>query len=577
VLVINSIGWQRGIAGLVRLLILASLSACTVSQQQVENSATAQLTVPVVKARAKKALDAGQFPEAAHWYELALQRTDDEVLAREATMFGYEHAQWRSAIRCAERWLTINPTNQDAHEIAAFASIRLYQVDNAVSHLDALLSTAYISPSSGFLQLLPRVQVLDAGAALAVMRKLADKYPDVAEAQYVVAKLASQNANQQLMQAAAERAQQLSPYWSPAGMLLAHAQMAAGNPDLALSTAKAVIANDQSIATRVEYAELLIEAGKLPDAVALLKDADKSQDSDDAIMLLAQIEVQTGDVQAAFDHFTRLLDSSTHGSEANYAVAQIVERAGAVDNARQWYARVQEGEFALPAQIRLAQLIQKQDGIDAALASLKQYGDANSDKQLEMIRARAELLIANNDYAKAMQLYDQSIALYPDDVPLKLARAFLLVKMNKVDAAVNAMQALLDERPDDPIVLNALGYTLVDSTSNVRKGQAYIQRAFQYSPDSGAVLDSMGWAEYKSGHYTAALDYIQRAMKRTLDADLDFHLGEVLWAMKQYDEAVIAWQVGLKHAPKHALLNQRMQMAAKQHKVPVAPAPTPAK
>lgn len=563
--------------GLIRLLILAGLlvytvTACTtVSQQQLENSATSQLTGPVIKTRAKKALDAGQFPEAAHWYELALERNDDEGLAREATMSAYDHAQWRSAIRCAQRWLVINPTNQEAHEIAAFAAIRLYQVDDAVSHLDALLSSAYISPSSGFLQLLPRVQVLDAGAALAVMRKLAEKYPDVAEAQYVVAKLAAQNANQQLMQSAAQRAQQLSPFWSPAGMMVARAHMAAGNPDIALSTAQTVVTNDHSTATRVEYAELLIEAGKLVDAVALLKEVDgKSQDADAATMLLAQIEAQTGEVQAAFDHFTRLLDSSTHGSEANYAVAQIVEHAGAVDNARQWYARVQEGEFALPAQIRLAQIIQKQDGIDAALASLKQYGEANPEKQLDMIRARAELLIANNDNTKAMQLYDQSIALYPDDVPLKLARAFLLVKMGKTDAAVTAMQSLLNERPEDPIVLNALGYTLVDVTRDVRKGQGYIQHAFQYSPESGAVLDSMGWAEFKLGHASMALDYIQRAMKRMADADLDFHLGEVLWALKRYDEAVIAWQVGLRHAPKHALLLQRMQMAEKQHKVPAS-------
>jgi len=553
------------------------LSGCnTVPQQQIQNAALAQLSVPVMKLKAKKALDAGQFVEAAHWYELASDRSDDEELVHEATLAAYEHAQLKSAIHCAQRWLEINPTSQQAHEIAGLAAVRLYQVDIAFGHLDALLATAYISPASGFLQLLPKLQAADASASLAVVQRLAEKYSDVAEAHYVAAKLASQTANQALMQSEAQRASELAPYWSSAGMLLAHAQVAGDQEDKALATAQAVLTNDNSITNRCEYADLLLEAGKVNEAIALLKELEKdSSDAGSANMLLAQLALQTGDFQSAFDYYSRLINTGEHASEAMFGMAQISERAGATDNARQLYARIQDGEYAVPSQIRLAQLISQHDGLEPALASLKQYGDGNPDKALDMLRARAELLIASGNTKSAMELYDQSVLNFPDEASLKLARAFLLVKLDKIAPAVQAMHELLAIRTDDPIVLNALGYTMIDRTSDVRQGQSYIQRALQYSPDSGAVLDSMGWAEHKLGHGTAALDYMQRAIKRTVDADLDLHLGEVLWSLKRYDDAIAAWQTGLTHAPKHVQLLQRIKTAEKQHKIAVKSDPKP--
>ena len=570
---------SRCVLSILVQLVVASclLAGCTISPQTVQQTADSQLTVPVMKLRAQKALDAGQFVTAARWYEAAASDSKDEDLVREATLSAYQHSQLKSAIRCAAHWLEINPTSQEAHEIAALSAVRLYQVDVAVEHLDVLLASAYISSSSGFLQLLPKLEVLDASAALATMQKLIEKYPQLAEAHYVVAKLASQTSNQRLMLAEAQRAHELSPFWAPAGIALAHAQLAGGQTELALTTAQAVANDDKRVSVRSEYAGILIEAGKIAEGIQLLKELEKETgDVDAAVLLLAQIDVQAGAYQEAFDRYSRLMNGGAHTSEAILGMAQISERAGALDSARQLYSRIQDGDNVLAAQIRLAQLIKQADGIEAALTSLKSYGDANPDKLADSVRARAELLSANGDTKKALELYDQSIANFPDDASLKLARAFLLIKLDKVAAAVTAMQGLLTDRPDDPVTLNALGYTLIDRTADIRKGHAYIQKALQYSPDSGAVLDSMGWAEFKLGHSQVALDYLQRAINRTIDADLDFHLGKVLWQLKRYDDAVQAWQVGLQHAPKHEQILRSLKTAEKQHKLTnnkTAPAP----
>jgi len=101
----------------------------------------------------------------------------------------------------------------------------------------------------------------------------------------------------------------------------------------------------------------------------------------------------------------------------------------------------------------------------------------------------------------------------------------------------------------------------------------------KYTPDSGAVLDSMGWAMFKLGQKEQALGYLQRAVKHIVDPDLDLHLGEVLWALNRYDDAKQAWQVGLTHDPDNTELQERLKRAEKSgkgSKTAAAPAPTQA-
>ena len=517
-----------------------------------------------LKAAAIKAVDEGRFPDGAHLYTLAAQASDDEQFASEATQSAYDHAQLHATLQSAQRWLTINPTSQQAHELAALAAVRLYQVDAAYEHLNELLRAAYITPASGFLQLLPKLADADASAALATLQRLLLQYPNVAEAHYVVAKLAAQTANQALMQRAAQRAHELSPFWSPAGMERARAELSADHTEKAVAIAQDVVKNDNSVATRTDYAEILLLAGHTQEALKLLQELEQSDsDASPAIRLLAQLDFQAGSYQAAFNRFSRLLNIGKNVSESIFYLAQIADRTGAADEARQLYARVQDGEYAITAQVRLARLIQAQEGIDAALASLQQYGDAKPDDLLATVVARAELLGATGDNVGALALYDQSLRSFPDVASLKLSRAFLLVKMDKLNPALLALRGLVAERPQDPIMLNALGYTLVDRAMQIHQGRDYIATALQSSPDSGAVLDSMGWAEFKLGHAQAALGYLQRAAGRTIDPDLDFHLGEVLWSLKRRDDAVQVWRVGLTHAPDHVQLKQRLQRATK--------------
>lgn len=550
--------WAFAVAA---LLVLAACTSPPSRESQAPAQSVAELSDPAqLLAAVERLQSTGAVREAAQLYVRAAQASPDEQVADTAARTCYDNHQLQAAALIAQRWLDINPTSQPARELAAMAALRLYRIDAAREHLQLLLESAYITPAAGFIELEPKLAAVDSHAATAVFKQLVERMPTIAEAHYVLAQLAGQTDDWTLMLSEARRAQQMAPFWSPAGLLLARAQLVNGQTDDALNTAQAVVKNDDSTATRSEYAGVLLASKRGAEAVKLWRELeDQGGDNSAAVRALAQLDFELGSYQSAFTRFNKLLNTGKNLSESIFYLGNIAERTGAKDEARQLYERVQEGEFAAAAQLRVARLVNESDGLNAALTFLQAYGEANPSEMLLSLKARAEMLSEAGNDAAALALYDRAVKDYPDVAELRLSRAFQLVKMHKITAALQAMRQLVDERPQDPTVLNALGYTLVDNSQQVQIGHDYIAAALSYSPDSGAVLDSMGWALFKLGKKSDALAYLERAATRLVDTDLDIHLGEVLWSLNRHDDAVKVWQAGLQRAPDNKVLQQRVK------------------
>ncbi|MEA3276821.1 MAG: tetratricopeptide repeat protein, partial [Pseudomonadota bacterium] len=86
------------------------------------------------------------------------------------------------------------------------------------------------------------------------------------------------------------------------------------------------------------------------------------------------------------------------------------------------------------------------------------------------------------------------------------------------------------------------------------KASASSKRAFSLKPEDPAVLDSMGWVQYRLGNNEKALGYLREALGSLPDGEIAAHLGEVLWAMGEYDEAWRVWEEALVQDPEHAYL-----------------------
>jgi Flp pilus assembly protein TadD len=114
---------------------------------------------------------------------------------------------------------------------------------------------------------------------------------------------------------------------------------------------------------------------------------------------------------------------------------------------------------------------------------------------------------------------------------------------------VQALQHLLGQRPDDPTLLNALGYTLAEHDRELPHAESLIRRALEQMPDNPAVLDSLGWVRFRRGDSAGALRPLERAYDISHDAQIAAHWGQALWTAGRQEDARKVWAEALARNP----------------------------
>jgi tetratricopeptide (TPR) repeat protein len=546
------------------IAILAALTACAGLSGAPGAPDDAAKTPEAWLADGDAALERSELPEAARAYRKAAEASDDEAVAEQATRAAFDHSQMREAALAADRWLVLNSTSEQARRYAGVAALELHRLDVAEEHFAQLLANAYISPAAGFLALLP--VVADHGTAPDVtelFRRLVARHPEVAEGHYVLGSAALRSENFGLATSSARRATEIAKYWVPARMLLARALIASGDEQVGLETARdLVMAPDADVATHLEYALLLATTGRDEEARAMLTPyASGTTVIPGAVRGLGVLELQRGDLDAAARRFEDLLSTGAQSYEALYFLGNIADRRDDTERALRYYSRVSGGEFALPAQGRVARIKAEKSGLDAGLTHLEDFARGHPQRGPDVVAARAGLASSLGDSRRALAILDAGVARYPDSLDLRMARVFAYERAGNSDAAIRDLRHLLRERPGDAVVQNALGYTLADRGRNLDEAATLVAAALEQTPDSAAVIDSMGWVLFRQGRLQEALTHLQRARELGDDPEIDLHLGEVQWALGEQATARQTWQQGLERRPDDARLKERLERA----------------
>ena len=104
------------------------------------------------------------------------------------------------------------------------------------------------------------------------------------------------------------------------------------------------------------------------------------------------------------------------------------------------------------------------------------------------------------------------------------------------------LKKALELYPDQPHVLNYLGYSWIDQGINLDDGMRMIKRAVEQRPDDGYIVDSLGWAYYRIGNYEEAVKHLERAVElKPEDPTINDHLGDAYWKIGRVLEARFQW------------------------------------
>ena len=555
---------SRAFSSALGALAITFIAGCAATPPPGAGVAGATLTPESTQVAAEAAFERGDYPAGARIYREAAQRSDDEAVAEQATRAAFDHTQLQEAGLAAARWLELNPTSENAHRYAGIVALKLHRLDEAEQQFGYLLDTIYISPAAGFLALLPVIG--DEGVATDVMelfRRLSARHPGVAEGYYAYGSAALRADNFAVAEAAAATAVAKAPYWKPAKMLHARTLIASGQDEAGLALARDLVtAPDSDIGTHLEYALLLSATGRDEEARAMLTPYTTGKTVlPAAVRTLGAMDLDAGNLDAATVQFENLLATGAQSYEALYFLGVIAERRKDDERAVRFYSRVAGGNYQLVAQQRVARIKAVQSGTEAGLVHLDELARTQPELAPDIYAAKAALLEWRDDTRRAGQQYDAGLERYPDALELRLNRAFFLERTGKQDAAIRDLRALLAERPGDSHIQNALGYTLADRNRNLAEARQLLTAALAQSPDSAAVLDSMGWLLYREGRYPEALAHLQRAGESGSDPEIDLHIGEVQWAMGDQAAARKTWAAALENAPESDKLRLRIERA----------------
>jgi len=496
------------------------------------------------------------MPElAAREYAQAARLSEDKAIAARAAEVAFETDEEEAALASAKRWLELEPDSIDARRILVSLYVRRGEVELAYEQLKTLLA-GFQEVQEGFTAL-TALLAFEPNARVAVqcMSMLAADYPDLAEAQYALSALALRADQVDVGVTAARRAVELAPTWPQASMLLARALVSAGQTEEGIARAADLISDFTEPSLRLEYAVLLIAVGRDEEASAQLdRVLSEIPRNPGALRAAGLLELRRGNLEAAEQHFTALLATGTQTLDAFYFLGRTADEEGEQVRAMRLYGRVRAGDYAVAAQVRVAQLMGELGRPEEGLEHLEDFATAYPQYAVEIIGAQGDLLVEMGKPEDALKLYDDAIAARPGNQALLYARAFLYEDMNRIDDALVELRGILRHTPDDATALNALGYTLADHTPKYREAYRYIKKAYDLEPDNPAIIDSMGWVEYRLGHYDRALNHLQRAYGLMPDSEIAAHLGEVLWVSGDPKGARDVWEEALVRDPGNEIL-----------------------
>jgi tetratricopeptide (TPR) repeat protein len=576
---------------LASLLILAAMAVAPVAGQTIDLSAP-QIELDSHLLRGEIALERRDLTTAANEFLAAALLAETPGPAERATRIAHELELTEAGLQAARRWRELAPEDERPGWYLGVFETRSNRIARAIAEFETFMRSLD-DPRTGFALVLEALGDEPYTAnATAIMRALNATFPSVPAGQYALARLALRSGDFELALANAEAASKSDADWIEAQLLYARTLLVTGRSEQSLAIAAELAERHDEVEVQLQYAELLLSAAKPREAEALLNEIlAENPGLPEATRALAFLAMTEQRNEEAKRYFNDLRAEPNYRSEAFYYLGRLAETERDFLQATRSYARVTEGTHAVEAQLRTARIMfAEQNDREGAVRHLRDFGEANPRFATDMLVAQAQLLLQMEQPEEALRLFDTALAAspndpalhaahaqlyvlqvqaqvdrgalddaetlldealnrYPDNVTLRYSLALLYEDQDRNRKALEVLEALAEENPDDAAILNAYGYLLTDEFGRHEQARDYIERALALNPDSAAIIDSMGWVLFKLGDHEAARDYLERAYRLEPEAEIAAHLVDVRWQLGERDSAIELLRESLEADP----------------------------
>ncbi len=333
----------------------------------------------------------------------------------------------------------------------------------------------------------------------------------------------------------------------------------------------------------IAHIQVLAQLERRDDAIAVAEEGFKAGFSDASFLALraallrgdeVPFDIITSPAEGSADAMLVLADALSREQADQYSLL-YARLAGYVqpdlDDARLLTAAIleQQGQFYL-ATLAYGEI--PADSANHLRGEIGRAGALNAsgknDAATEVLKALAlaapeavEVRIALGDTFRAVENYAEAEAAYSAAIDqlsepgqqlwaLYYSRGIARERLDRWKEAEADFRQALTLAPDQPLVLNYLGYSLVEKKGDLVEAQAMIEKAVAQRPEDGYITDSLGWVLYRVGKFAEAVKPMERAVELLpVDPILNDHLGDVLWMVGRKREAEFQWKRALSFGP----------------------------
>jgi len=519
------------------------------------------------------ALTAGDAGSAYNWILDAARRTRDEALFRRAVDIALQARAGEQALAATRDWQRARPESLDALRLQLQILLVLNRNDGIAEPLQALLVLTPEAERPGLVSALPRFlqRASDPRFIAGVLEESLKPYRDAP-----ATRVAVRVAIGRVWLEAHEPDRALALAREAQGLDAA----APGPPLLAMDLMRERPAAEELVrqylrqpqvepAVRLAYVRLLTGAQRYADAVTQLEAATRAQpEVAPPYLSLGALQLELRQVregEASLQRYIELVQSQPPAAaddadaagledadgdgarpdqglvQAWLMLAQSAEQRGDFQAAEAWLAKVDDPRRALEVQTRRASMLARQGQLEQARQLIRRAPERSVEDQRAKFVAEAAVLREVKHWREAFDVLGRASERFPDDTDLMYEQAMMAEKIDRLDELERLLRRVIELKPDNAHAHNALGYSLADRSQRLPEARVLIQRALELSPGDPFITDSLGWVEFRLGNAEEALRLLRRAYAARPDPEIGAHLGEVLWALDQREEARRIW------------------------------------
>ena len=245
---------------------------------------------------------------------------------------------------------------------------------------------------------------------------------------------------------------------------------------------------------------------------------------------------------------------------ASYLLGKIFRSINNNERAVKYLKNVKDNSSIFyDAKITYAEIIYDIEGTEKSFAILNKLHKLHPEN-INLSRSIAELFYKSENFDKSIEYYDLIFSKIEKiefkHWPLFYSSGIALERGKKWERAEKQFLMALKFVPDNPQVLNYLGYSWIDQGININAAMEMIVKAAEQRPSDGYIIDSLGWAFYQIGQYEEAVIKLEKAVELTSDSIIIDHLGDALFYSGRKIEAVFQWKRALEFEPSEEMTNK---------------------